>query len=173
MLGFDDHLQSLTRALEPKLPMGATFNDALRSIGDQMLGQQFPAHPDFDPDRKGEPVRLADVKVVLDHVRRAVESPEGRVEVDRAHRQTLRRIANPLQLGTMHEAAFVIEGQWTQHFQPQGRQRGHHGRAAGRRPAALDRRPEARGASTRSSRSSSWRPSPSRPTGRSTCTAAR
>ncbi|MET7749033.1 hypothetical protein [Micromonospora sp. NPDC005367] len=115
-LGFDDHLQSLTRALEPKLPMGATFNDALRSIGDQMLGQQFPAHPDFDPDRKGEAVRLSDVKVVLDHVRRAVESPEGRVEVDRANRQTLRRIANPLQLGTMHEAAFVIEGQWTQHF---------------------------------------------------------
>ncbi|WP_405432293.1 hypothetical protein [Micromonospora sp. NBC_00617] len=115
-LGFDDHLQSLTRALEPKLPMGATFNDALRSIGDQMLGQQFPAHPDFDPDRKGEAVRLPDVKVVLDHVRRAVESPEGRVEVDRANRQILRRIANPLQLGTMHEAAFVIEGQWTQHF---------------------------------------------------------
>ncbi|PWU59497.1 phage resistance protein [Micromonospora globispora] len=117
VLGFDDHLQSLTRALEPKLPMGATFNDALRSIGDQMLSQQFPAHPDFDPDRKGDPIRLADVKVVLDHVRRAVESPEGRVEVDRTHRQTVRRIANPLGLGTMHEAAFVIEGEWVQHFQ--------------------------------------------------------
>ncbi|WP_446215526.1 BREX-2 system ATPase PglY [Micromonospora sp. IBHARD004] len=117
VLGFDDHLQSLTRALEPKLPMGATFNDALRSIGDQMLSQQYPAHPDFDPDRKGDPIRLADVKVVLDHVRRAVESPEGRVEVDRTHRQTVRRIANPLGLGTMHEAAFVIEGEWVQHFQ--------------------------------------------------------
>lgn len=116
-LGFDDHLQSLTRALEPKLPMGATFNDALRSIGDQMLTQQYPAHPDFDPDRKGDPVRLQDAKVVLDHVRRAVESPEGRVEVDRAYRQTMRRIANPLRLGTMHEAAFVIEGEWVQHFQ--------------------------------------------------------
>ncbi|TDC41402.1 phage resistance protein [Micromonospora sp. KC213] len=115
-LGFDDHLQSLTRALEPKLPMGATFNDALRSIGDQMLSEQYPAHPDFDPDRKGDPVRQQEVKVVLDHVRRAVESPEGRVEVERAHRQTMRRIANPLRLGTMHEAAFVIEGEWSQHF---------------------------------------------------------
>ncbi|MBM0255988.1 hypothetical protein [Micromonospora sp. 4G55] len=117
VLGFDDHLQSLTRALVPKLPMGATFDDALRSIGDQMLSQQFPAHPDFDPDRKGDPIRLADVKVVLDHVRRAVESPEGRAEVDRTHRQTVRRIANPLGLGTMHEAAFVIGGEWVQHFQ--------------------------------------------------------
>ncbi|MFG2169490.1 BREX-2 system ATPase PglY [Micromonospora chersina] len=116
-LGFDDHLHSLTRALEPKLPMGATFDDALRSIGDQMLAQQYPAHPDFDPDRKGEPVRLPEVKTVFGYVQRAVESPEGRVEVERAHRQTMRRIANPLKLGTMHEAAFVIEGEWVQHFQ--------------------------------------------------------
>ncbi|GAB3810398.1 BREX-2 system ATPase PglY [Micromonospora zhanjiangensis] len=126
-LGFDDHLQSLTRALAPKLPMGATFNDALRSLGDQMLTQQFPAHPDFDPDRKGDPVRPADVKTVLDHVRRAVESPEGRVEVERAYRQTMRRIANPLGLGTMHEAAFVIEGQWTQHFQQKAAAEGIQG----------------------------------------------
>ncbi|MGB2567135.1 BREX-2 system ATPase PglY [Micromonospora citrea] len=116
-LGFDDHLQSLTRTLGPKLPMGATFNDALRSLGDQMLSEQFPAHPDFDPDRKGEPVRLQDVKVVLEHVREAVESPEGRVEVERAHRQTMRRIVNPLKLGTMHEAAFLLDGEWAQHFQ--------------------------------------------------------
>lgn len=115
-LGFDDHLQSLTRTIRPTLPMGASFNDALRSLGDQMLSQQFPAHPDFDPDRKGDPVRPPEVRVVLDHVRRAVESPEGRVEVERAHRQTMRRIANPLGLGQMHEAAFVIEGQWAQHF---------------------------------------------------------
>ncbi|MEH1014266.1 hypothetical protein V6U90_14280 [Micromonospora sp. CPCC 206060] len=125
-LGFDDHLQSLTRALEPKLPMGASFNDALRSLGDQMLSQQFPAHPDFDPDRKGEPVRPAEIKEVLGYVRRAVESPEGRVEVDRAQRQTMRRIANPLGLGKMHEAAFVIEGQWVQHFQQKAASAGIH-----------------------------------------------
>ncbi|GHJ17063.1 BREX-2 system ATPase PglY [Micromonospora sp. AKA38] len=115
-LGFDDHLQSLTRALEPTLPMGATFNDALRSLGDQMLSQQYPGHPDFDPDRKGEPLRLPEVRTVFGYVQQAVESPEGRVEVERAHRLTVRRIANPLRLGTMHEAAFVAEGEWAQHF---------------------------------------------------------
>src|SRR5690606_38963641 len=107
---------SLTRTLVPTLPMGASFADALRSLGDQMLSLQYPAHPDFDPDRKGDLVRAPDVKVVLDYVRRAVESPEGRVEVDRPHRQIMRRIANPLGLGTMHEAAFVLDGQWVQHF---------------------------------------------------------
>ncbi|MGC4888067.1 BREX-2 system ATPase PglY [Micromonospora sp. DT227] len=115
-LGFDDHLQSLTRALEPTLPMGATFNDALRSLGDQMLSQQYPGHPDFDPDRKGEPLRLPEVRTVFGYVQQAVESPEGRVEVERAHRLTVRRIVNPLRLGTMHEAAFVAEGEWAQHF---------------------------------------------------------
>ncbi|MGW0436769.1 BREX-2 system ATPase PglY [Micromonospora sp. NPDC003197] len=126
-IGFDDHLLSLTRALTPMLPMGASFNDTLRSIGDQMLSHQFPAHPDFDPDRKNEPVRLGEVKTVLEQVRRAVESPEGRVEVERAHRQTMRRIANPLGLGVMHEAAFVIEGKWSQHFQQKAASEGIHG----------------------------------------------
>jgi len=116
-LGYDDHLLSLTRRLEPKLPLGATFDDALRTIGDQMFSQQFPAHPDFDPDRKRELVRASDVKVVLGYIRAAAEAPERRVEVERAHRQTMRRIANPLGLGTMHEAAFVLDGHWAQHFE--------------------------------------------------------
>jgi hypothetical protein len=126
-IGFDDHLQPLTRVLEPKLPIGAAFADALRSLGDQMLTQQYPAHPDFDPDRKGDLVKAADVKTVLDYVRRAVESTEGRVEVDRPHRQIMRRIANPLELGTMHEAAFVIESRWAQHFQQKAASEGIDG----------------------------------------------
>lgn len=115
-LGFDDHLLSLTRALQPKLPIGATFRDTLHSLGDQMLSQQYPAHPDFDPDRGNDPVRPSEIKLVLDYVRRATESPQRRVEVERTHRQTMRRIANPLGLGTMYEAAFVASGDWAQHF---------------------------------------------------------
>ncbi|GAA1651203.1 BREX-2 system ATPase PglY [Catellatospora bangladeshensis] len=126
-IGFDDHLLSLTRTLHLTLPMGAAFADALRGLGDQMLSIQFPGHPDFDPDRKGEPVRLADVKTVLDYIRQAVESPDGRVEVERTHRATMRRIANPLQLGQMHEAAFVIENQWVQHFNHRAAADGVHG----------------------------------------------
>lgn len=126
-VGFDDHLQPLTRVLEPKLPIGAAFADALRSLGDQILTQQYPAHPDFDPDRKGDLVKAADVKTVLDYVRRAVESTESRVEVDRPHRQIMRRIANPLGLGTMHEAAFVVENNWAQHFQQKAASEGIDG----------------------------------------------
>ncbi|HEX6968590.1 MAG TPA: hypothetical protein VF174_07260, partial [Micromonosporaceae bacterium] len=125
--GYDDHLLSLTRALKPTLPIGASFAETLRSLADQMLSRQYPAHPDFDPDRKGEIVRPADVKMVLDYIRRAVESPNGRVDVDRPHRQTMRRIANPLRLGQMHEAAFVVGGHWVQHFHRKAAEEGIQG----------------------------------------------
>jgi hypothetical protein len=125
--GYDDHLLSLTRLLTPTLPLGASFADALRSLGDQMFSRQYPGHPDFDPDRRGDVVRLAEVRTVLGYIRSAVESPNGRVEVDKPHRQTMRRIANPLKLGEMHEAAFVIGSHWVQHFHKKAAEEGIEG----------------------------------------------
>ncbi|MGA4544421.1 phage resistance protein [Uniformispora flossi] len=116
VLGFDDHLFSLDPGLQPKLPFGASLKDAMRRLGDQVLDHQFPGHPDLDQDRTGAVVRAADAKTVLEYIRRAVESDEGRVEVDKKDRPTMRRIANPLSLGEMHEAAFVIGTEWRQFF---------------------------------------------------------
>lgn len=98
------------------LPIGARLADALRNLADQLLSRQFPAHPDFDPDRRGEPVKLAELRTVLDYVRRSVDDPDGRVEVDRRDRQLMRRIANSLRLGEMHEAAFVLGRYWAEHL---------------------------------------------------------
>jgi hypothetical protein len=113
---FDDHLLALRPGLQPTLPVGAKMVDALHSLADQMLAHQFPAHPDFDPDRRGDPIRPAEARLVLEVLRQAVESREGRVEVDRKDRLTIRRIANPLHLGEMHESAFVIGRHWVEHF---------------------------------------------------------
>jgi hypothetical protein len=113
---YDDHLLTLSPALHPTLPVGAKMADALRGLADQMLRRQFPAHPDFDPDRRGEAVRPAEARLVLEVVRQAIESSDGRVEVDRKDRLTVRRIANPLLLGEMHESAFVIGRHWVEHF---------------------------------------------------------
>jgi len=124
---YDDHLLSLTPGLRPTLPVGAAMRDALRSVADQMLARQYPAHPDFDPDRTGATVRPADARVVLEYVRRAVEWPEGRIEVEKRDRATMRRIANPLQLGEMHEAAFVLGRYWVQHFHQKAAQEGIDG----------------------------------------------
>lgn len=122
--GFDDHLFSLHDGLRPRLASGAALSEAMRSLADQMLMVQYPAHPDFDPDRTGATVRLADARMVLDYVRQATEKPSDPVEVDKSHRATMRRIANPLLIGEMHEAKFVIGSYWRQHFQQQAAKEG-------------------------------------------------
>ncbi|MER6829466.1 hypothetical protein ABT352_26020 [Streptosporangium sp. NPDC000563] len=116
--GFDDHLLSLSEELNPRLPSGASLADAMAGLAGQMLTCQFPAHPDFDPDHVGGAavVKAADARLVLDYVRKAVEASDGRVEVDKPHRATMRRVANPLLLGEMHEAAFVLGSHWRGHF---------------------------------------------------------
>jgi hypothetical protein len=127
VLSYEDHLLTLMPDLRLTLPVGAAMKDALHHVAGQLLAYQYPAHPDFDPDRVGATVRPADARMVLDYVRRAIEAPEPRVEVDRRDRATMRRIANPLQLGEMHEAAFVLGRHWVQHFHQQAAQRGIEG----------------------------------------------
>jgi hypothetical protein len=124
---YDEHLINLAGGPPLTLPVGARFNNALRSIADQLLQRQYPAHPDFDPDRKGEAVRPAEIRTVLDWVRRAVEAAENRVEVDRKDRQVMRRIANPLRLGEMHEAPFILGRHWVEHFHRRAAQEGISG----------------------------------------------
>ncbi|MFD6733616.1 hypothetical protein ACFWDZ_21145 [Micromonospora aurantiaca] len=121
---YDEHLINLAGGPPLTLPVGARFNDALRSIADQVLQRQFPAHPDFDPDRKGEALKSAELRTVFDWVRRAVEDSDDRVEVERKDRQVMRRIANPLRLGEMHEAPFVLGRHWVEHFHRKAGQEG-------------------------------------------------
>ena len=116
VLSYGDHLLTLTPDLRLTLPVGAAMKDALHDVAGQVLAYQYPAHPDFDPDRTGAIVRPADARMVLDYVRKAIEAPDPRVEVERRDRATMRRIANPLMLGEMHEAAFVLGRHWVQHF---------------------------------------------------------
>ena len=124
---YEDHLLSLANTPELTLPVGARMSAALHSLVDQLLRHQYPAHPDFDPDRKGEALRAADLRTVMEYVRRAVESGEDRVEVDKKDRAVVRRIVNPLGLGEMHEAAYVLNREWVDHFQRRANQEGIHG----------------------------------------------
>ncbi|MEU6021357.1 hypothetical protein [Micromonospora sp. NPDC047134] len=124
---YDEHLITLSGGPTPTLPIGARLADALRDVADQLLRQQYPAHPDFDPDRREEVLKPADIRTVLEYVRRAVEALDGRIEVEKKDRPVLRRIANPLLLGEMHEAAFVLGRHWVEHFQRRAGQEGIEG----------------------------------------------
>jgi hypothetical protein len=114
--GLDQHLIALDPSFTPQLPVGGTLKEALEHLLDQLLRHQFPAHPDLDPDRTGTELRPRELKLVLEQVQAALADPDGRVIVEQQHRRLMRRVCNPLRIGEMHEAPFVVGTYWRQHF---------------------------------------------------------
>ncbi|MGI9181610.1 MAG: DUF6079 family protein [Longimicrobiaceae bacterium] len=114
-LDTSDELETQFHALLPGLrlqpPVGAGFQDSLAHLYSQALDFQFPAHPRFE----GE-VKMPGLRRVLEVVRRAVQAADRRVEVERADRDEVRRIAVPLRLGQMGEAHFVLGDEWVREF---------------------------------------------------------
>lgn len=105
--GLEEHFFSLNPGFRPRPPVGAGFRDSLEHVVRQALDHQFPDHPHFDGD-----VRVPALRRTLDIVRRAAQARDGRVEVERALRDEVRRIAVPLQLGAMGETHFVLGNEW-------------------------------------------------------------
>jgi hypothetical protein len=102
-----DRLQSLSPDVAPQRPVGARLGDALEHLAEQLLDAQYPGHPRF-PDE----VKVRDLRAVWETVQEAIDSG-GRIElVPTDRRRVLRRIANPLELGTQHDAPFVLDERW-------------------------------------------------------------
>ncbi len=103
----------------------------------QLLDHRFPGHPDFDPNGRGRELSgQPNSTPWLGAVDLAAQDKVGRYEVPRGDVATLKKIANPLKLGVMHEQAFVLLHEWPDLINQEG------GRPAPghRRPApGLDR----------------------------------
>ena len=78
----------------------------------QLLAHRFPSHPDFDPNGRGVALKPNELDTVLGVVEQAAQDKVGRYEVPRADILTVKKIANPLQIGIMHESAFVLSREW-------------------------------------------------------------
>ena len=109
----ESHFQSLYPTLVLQRPVGANLGEALEHLLDQALSHQFPKHPKF-----GQEIKLGkDLRQVLEVCQEAARTPDGRVFVeDKAVRQKLRNICNPLELGQMSETHFVLGSIWKNHF---------------------------------------------------------
>lgn len=119
-----EHLHSLDSSFRPRPPVGATLGEAFEKLLDQMMSHLYPAHPEFTDE-----VRTPLARKVYEEVRRACEAPDGRIEIEKAMRDQLRRVAMPLKLGTMHEMHFVLEKHWVNHFArkiAEAREKGDH-----------------------------------------------
>ncbi|HEY9440338.1 MAG TPA: phage resistance protein, partial [Streptomyces sp.] len=123
-LGFGDHLQSLRDVDGLVFSVGQSMRDGLRHIAGKLLADQFPGHPDLDPDHTGTPLKAADARKVFTHIRAAAEARDGRTEVPAGDRKLVQRIANPLRLGQQKEAYFELSLYWADHFRQLARERG-------------------------------------------------
>jgi hypothetical protein len=78
-----------------------------------LLDNKYPKHPDLsDQNARVQAVKPQELAIVLDTVDHAAQDKIGRYEVPRANIPTVRKIANPLKIGEMHEAAFVLIQEW-------------------------------------------------------------
>ncbi|MCG6867374.1 MAG: phage resistance protein [Gammaproteobacteria bacterium] len=107
----DEHFLSLNPHLKLQPPVGAGFKDCLEHLFAQALEAQYPDHPRFE----GE-VKRAGLRRVLNVVQRAAQTRDGRVEVEKPHREEVRHIAVPLRLGDMGETHFVLRDEWKREF---------------------------------------------------------
>ncbi len=109
----DSHFQSLYPSLQLQRPVGATLGEAMTHLLNQALSHQYPKHPDF-----GQEIKFGkDLKQVLEVCEQAARTSDGRVFVeDKAVRQKLKNICNPLELGQMSETHFVLGSYWKNHF---------------------------------------------------------
>ena len=108
----DEHFESLLPGLRLQPPPGGGFRESLEHLLDQALSFQFPAHPAFERE-----VRRTGLRKVWAVIEQAVDSPDGRIGMERNVRDDVKRIAPPLNLGTCGEAHLVLSEHWRTHFE--------------------------------------------------------
>jgi hypothetical protein len=107
----ETQIMSLQPGFSPRPPQGTTMAQALEQLLAQALAFQYPDHPELEDE-----VRTADLGKVFGELRRAFHAANGRIEVDTPLRPLMRRIAQPLGLGAMHERHFLFKPDWPQHL---------------------------------------------------------
>jgi hypothetical protein len=109
--------RSLESGLRLDNLVGGTLKAAFEHLTGQLLVWSYPGQPNLPEDEPA--VRLADLRKVLEWVRRAVADVTRGVMVDQADRPTMRRVCNPLQLGELAENKYALTmttSFWTRHL---------------------------------------------------------
>lgn len=102
-------LISLTHEADPQAPVGHDLETAFSNLVDQAFTAAFPGHPRFEPEEVE--VRPRELNAVLDALTDAGQDPDGRVFVEPAKRDAVRRVANQLDVGYMGETHFLFSAE--------------------------------------------------------------
>jgi hypothetical protein len=101
----DRVLVSLDSSFVPARPVGADLTAAFGNLIDQAFSATYPGHPRFEP--ADYEITVRDLVAVYAHVERAVADQDGRVRLE-GDIAAVRRVANPLQVGTVTETHFLF-----------------------------------------------------------------
>jgi hypothetical protein len=101
----DRILVSLDSSFMPARPVGADLAAAFGNLIDQAFSVTYPGHPRFEP--ADLEITARDLAAVYAHVERAVADQDGRVRLE-GDIAAVRRVANPLQVGTVTETHFLF-----------------------------------------------------------------
>ena len=102
-----DPLYSLEPGFKPNLPIGSTLKQAFEQLISQALAHQYPDHPDFPDD-----FTSAQMGKVYTEICKSLLTEDGRIGVEQSMRANMRNIAQPLNLGVMHESYFIFSNDW-------------------------------------------------------------
>jgi hypothetical protein len=107
-----EQVMTLVHGLRLSLQIGQGFKDAFQRLSDLLLAHRFPGHPDFDPNGSRRLLTPKELEVAAEAIDHAAQDKVGRYEPPKPHIPVLKKIANPLRLGVMHEASFVLNRDW-------------------------------------------------------------
>jgi hypothetical protein len=110
----EEQVLAFQPGLEPRVLLGQPLTGAVQRLSFQLLDHLYPGHPDFDPNVRGQELKVTELDTVVRAVEAACRDKAGRYEGPRTDYATLNKVASPLKLGAMHEAAFVLGHEWPQ-----------------------------------------------------------
>ncbi|WP_329062112.1 PglY protein [Streptomyces sp. NBC_01429] len=96
----------------PQLQGAKPFRDNMLHLSDGMFDALYPEHPNLDVLGERKPVSLQELKTVLTWISRAMDVGDRRVAVDSHQLKTVKRIAEPLELGHVHDGPLVLRNDW-------------------------------------------------------------
>lgn len=99
-------LRSLHAGFTAQPPVGNNLGEAVDRLINDAFSALYPDHPDFTPpDRL---ITRRDLTLALRRLREAQSDPNGSVPLDRSERDTVRRIAEPLELARTNETHLIF-----------------------------------------------------------------
>ncbi|MEW1869245.1 hypothetical protein AB0420_14080 [Streptomyces caelestis] len=99
---------------QPREEGGKGFEANVLHLADGMFSALYPKHPDFGTDRTGQrkAVTPAELRTALEWITRAMDEGGRANNVDSHHLKTVKRIVEPLELGTVHDGPLVMRSDW-------------------------------------------------------------